>query len=173
MPASNKAVREDNLSRMIRLADTVFAMKSDPDQLNVNREVREQLLNLHPAAMMQETDENGPVAWLLIIPTTLHLMHQFLAARITEKQLFDMTPAGVRYGALYLCSALVLEEYRRKGIIQRLALQAIAAIRRDHPVQALFVWPFTSEGMKTAAKIARLCELPLFTRSPHSECSQG
>jgi hypothetical protein len=154
----------DNLNRMIQLAEEVFAIKNDPNQLDVNEEVLERLQKLHPSTVTQYNDEKGPVAWILIIPTTTELMNKFLAKKISEKKLLDLTPVNVKYEALYLCSALVLEEYRRKGIVKQLTLAAIENIRKDHQLKSLFVWPFSKEGDLTAETIARLSSLPLFKR---------
>jgi len=156
-----------NFERMIQLADEVFAVKNDPDQLDVNQEVIERLQRLHPSTVSEYADANGPVAWVLLIPTTTDLMNQFLENKISEKQLFDLTPVNINYEALYLCSAMVLEEYRRKGIVKRLIMAAIENIRKDHTIQALFVWPFTKEGDLAAESLSRLTLLPLYKRSEH------
>lgn len=97
--------------------------------------------------------------------TTLELMNQFLENKISEKELFELTPIGVSYKALYLCSAMVLEEYRRKGIAKKLALTAIEKIRKEHNLKALFVWPFSKEGELGSEEVARLTSLPLYKRS--------
>ena len=153
-----------NFERMIQLAEDVFAVKSDPDQLDVDQEVLERLQRIHPATVSEQDDGNGPVAWVLLIPTTLDLMNRFLNHEISEKELFNLTPEDSVYEALYLCSALVLEEYRRQGIAKQLSLNAIANIRKDHPLKALFVWTFSKEGDLGAETIARLCLLPLYKR---------
>ena len=150
-----------NFERLIQLADEVFAVKSDPSQLDVNPEVRERLHQIHPATVSAHDDGNGPVAWVLLIPTTIGLMKRFLKSEISEKELFELTPLNVSYDAIYLCSALVLEEYRRKGITKQLALAAIKSIRTKHPLKAAFVWAFSPEGDKAAEMIARLAGLPL------------
>lgn len=153
-----------NFERLIKLADEVFAVKDDPSQLDVNQDVLEHLHQMHTSTISEYNEGNGPVAWVLIFPTTLDLMNQFLENRISEKELFDLTPLETTYNAVYLCSALVLEEYRRKGITKRLALQAIGNMRKDHPLKALFVWAFSPEGDLAAETIARLAELPLYKR---------
>ncbi len=153
-----------NYERLIQLAEEVFAVKNDPDQLDVDQEVISRLQKMHPSTVSEYDDGNGPVAWLLLITTTNDLMERFLGKEISEKELFDLTPIQTRYEALYLCSALVLEEYRRKGIVNQLALAAIENIRNDHPVKSLFVWPFSKEGDLAAEKIARLVSLPLYKR---------
>jgi GNAT superfamily N-acetyltransferase len=153
-----------NFERMIQLAEQVFATKNDPNQLDVNQEVMERLLRIHPATVSEYDDGNGPVAWVLLIPTILDLMNRFLENKISEKEMFYLTPMDITYDALYLCSALVLEEYRRKGIAKQLALNAIENIRKDHPVKSLFVWPFSKEGDLASETLARLTSLPLYKR---------
>jgi hypothetical protein len=155
---------KSNFERMIQLAEEVFAVKNDPEQLDVDQEVINRLQKIHPLAVSAYDDGNGPVAWLLLIPTTHDLMERFLIKEISEKELFNLTPIHTRYDALYLCSALVLEEYRRKGIVRRLALAAIENIRKDHPLKSLFVWPFSKEGDLASENLAKLTSLPLFKR---------
>jgi GNAT superfamily N-acetyltransferase len=153
-----------NFERMIQLADEVFAVKDDPTQLDVNHQVLDRLNKIHPASVSEYNEGNGPIAWLLLIPTTLDLMNQFLQGEISEKELFDLTPLDKKYEALYFCSAMVLEEYRRKGITRQLSLSAIDAIRKDHPLRSAFVWAFSPEGDRAAETIARLADLPLYKR---------
>ncbi len=153
-----------NFERLVQLADEVFAVKSDPSQIDVNAEVLERLCKLHPATVSAFDDGNGPVAWVLLIPTTLDLMNRFLEKQISEKELFDLTPLEAQYDAVYLCSALVLEEFRRKGITKQLALTAIENMREIHQLKAAFVWAFTPEGDSAAETIANLAKLPLYKR---------
>ena len=149
---------------MLQLAEEVFAVKDDPTQLDVNEQALDRLHRIHPATVAEYNDGNGPVAWVLLIPTTTDLMNRFLKGEISEKQLFDLTPTDTTYEAIYLCSALVLEEYRRKGITRQLSLQAIEAIRKDHPLKAAFVWAFSPEGDLAAGTIVRLAGLQLYKR---------
>ena len=159
-----QCMAKSNFERLIQLADEVFAVKSDPNQLDVNPKVLERLQRLHPATVSAFEDENGPVAWILLIPTTLDLMNRFLEGEISEKELFDLTPLDINYEAVYLCSALVLEEYRRKGITKQLALNAIENMQKDNPLKAAFVWAFSPEGDLSAETIARMASLPLYKR---------
>ncbi len=150
---------------MIQLADEVFATKSDPNQLDINEQVLDHLRSIHPATVSEYNDSNGPVAWILLIPTTKELMNQFIEGVISEKELYELTPWNTKYEALYLCSAMVLEEYRRKGIAKRLTLKAVEAIRNDHPIKSLFVWTFSNEGLLSAESLSRETSLPLLHRS--------
>lgn len=154
----------ENYRRLMHLVDEIFNVKNDPDQLDVNQDVLIKLKKIHPATVSEYNDGNGPVAWLLVIPTTDDLMNRFLENNITERELFELTPLDTEYDALYLCSAIVLEEYRRKGITRKLSLDAIKNIQKDHPIQSLFIWPFSDEGFKTAEAIARLTSLVLYRK---------
>jgi GNAT superfamily N-acetyltransferase len=91
-------------------------------------------------------------------------MTQFINQKISERELYELTPLNTRYEAIYLCSALLLEEFRGKGIAQGLALKAIENIKMEHPIKALFLWAFSKEGEKLAEKVSRLSGLPLFKR---------
>jgi hypothetical protein len=161
----NENVEEDNLQRMIQLADEFFETKNDPDQIAVTEEVISVLQKIHPATLSEKRDENGPVVWILVLPTTLQLMEEFIAGQINERELLEKTPIGASYEAVYLCSALVLPEYRGKGLARGLAADAVRSIQQDHPIKYLFYWPFSTEGEKLANSIARELDVPLRQRS--------
>lgn len=157
---------KSNFERMLQLAEDVFATKSDPEQLDITEDVIERLQQLHPATLSEYNEGNGPAVWILLIPTSTALMNRFLKKEISEKELFENTQLHSNYEALYLCSAMVLEEFREKGIAKRLTLQAIDTIRKDHPIRSLFVWPFSEQGDFLAEAIAKKCALPLLKRIP-------
>ncbi len=150
--------------RMIQLADEVFEVKHDPNQLDVNEAVIQRLLQIHPATVSEYNEGEGPAAWVLIFPTNAELMHSFLKGKISEKELFEQTPIGVSYDCIYLCSALVLEEYRRQGIVKNLSTLSIQSICKVHPIEHLFVWAFSAVGDQCATQIAKRASLPLLRR---------
>jgi hypothetical protein len=57
-----------------------------------------------------------------------------------------------------------LEEFRGKGIAQRLGVKALENIKIDHPIKALFFWSFSKEGERLAEKVSSLIGLPLYKR---------
>jgi hypothetical protein len=154
---------KSNFERLIELATVTFAAHNDPEQLDIDETVMEQLQKLHPSTIA-EYNVDGPAIWVLLIPTTNELMKHFLAHKIGEKELLNQTIPGTIYNALYLCSALTLPEFRNKGLTKKLALDAIAAIRKTHPIESLFVWGFSEEGEGLAKAIAEHEMLPLYER---------
>ena len=153
-----------NLGRMIRLAGEVFSARTDPDQLDVDEAVIERLQSLHPATLSEHVEGDGPVVWILLIPTTRETMDLFFDHKIGERELLDRTHPGEHVDALYLCSALVLPEFRGKGLAQQVSLAAIRAIRRDHAIRWLYVWPFSEGGDVLAKRIAEVVGLKLYVR---------
>ena len=152
-----------NFQRMLALIDDVFATRSDPDQLQVDEAVIEKLQAIHPATLGEYNEGNGPCVWVLVIPTTRAVMDDFLAGRITEQQPLDRTESGQPFEALYLCSATVLPEYRRRGLALQLCVDAINAIQLKYPLQYLYTWPFTPEGRALAEHVAKKTGLTLFS----------
>jgi predicted GNAT family acetyltransferase len=153
-----------NYERIIQLSDEVFSSRTDPDQLNVDEKVMERLELIHPDTLSEYDDGNGPVCWILCIPTTIDLMSKFIDQKISERELYELTPLNTKYEAIYMCSALLLEEFRGKGIAQNLAVQALENIKTDHNIKALFFWAFSKEGEKLAEKLSGLMGLPLYRR---------
>jgi len=154
-----------NFERMMQLVTEVFDVKNDPDQLDVDQDVIERLHKIHSATLSARDDGDGPVAWILVIPTSKELMHLFVDKTISEQELYKRTLPGASYDAVYLCSATVLPEYRNKGIARQMTLDAIKAIQEKHPIKHMFVWPFSNEGSALAERISKLTGLPLLTRS--------
>jgi GNAT superfamily N-acetyltransferase len=154
----------ENLIRMIKLANEFFDVRNDPAQISVDEKVMARLKRIHPSTMMDKRTAKGPVAWILVIPTTEHLMELFINKKINERELLRKTPLREKYRAIYLCSALVLPEYRKKGLAKRLLCKAVKSIKKNHPIKALFYWGFSMAGRKLARSVAKELNLPLLKR---------
>jgi GNAT superfamily N-acetyltransferase len=158
-------VAGNNLERMIQLAEEFFQTKNDPLQLSVTEKTMERLRQIDPSTLMEETNSDGPIAWVLLIPTSGEVMREFLDRRISEQDLLDRTEPGTRYDALYLCSALVLPEQRGQGLARGLLRRAIRSMLERHEIRALYTWTFSEEGDRLADATAREFRLPLFKRT--------
>ncbi|MBA2612729.1 MAG: hypothetical protein H0U95_12195 [Bacteroidetes bacterium] len=151
-----------NFNRMLTLIDEVFATRNDPEQIQVNQQQLKKLQKIHPATLSELANEEGPVIWVLIIPTTKKIMNDFLEHKISEKDILSKTKAGDSYDCIYLCSATTLAEFRGKGETKNICIKAIRSICETNSIKNLFVWPFTQEGELLAKKIAESCKFDLF-----------
>ena len=153
-----------NLKRMLQIIDEVFETRNDSSQLQVDEADMKQLRAIHASTLHEVSNEDGPTTWVLMIPTTTACMHSFLKGEISETELLHNTPVPGEYDALYLCSASTLPEFRGKQQTFQACLLSIESIRNDHPIQTLFVWPFSAEGRCLAQKLSQLTGLPLLEK---------
>jgi hypothetical protein len=154
----------DNFSRMIELVTEFFDTRNDPEQISMTEDDREKLGKIHPATMSELTNEDGPIVWILLVPTTQATMQRFINGTITEQQLLNETQPGEVYEAIYLCSASVLPEFRHKGLAKKVTINAISSIRKGQPIKALFYWPFSNAGKALGVAIAKEVSLPLYEK---------
>jgi hypothetical protein len=154
-----------NLQRMLDLADEVFDVANDPEQIDFSENAVARLLAIHEATLAEHVEGDCPVAWVAVFPTQQALMHDFLEGKISEKTLLDRTSSTKPFQSIYLCSALVLPEWRNQGLACKLAVDSITSICTQHSIDALFAWSFSEEGEKLAQKIALHTGLPCHFRS--------
>ncbi len=151
----------DNFKRLLKLTMDFFGTSEDPGQISVTPSERKKLAALHPLALTEKRTRGGPIAWLILFPTTSALMRRFLKGELTEKELLKLTPLKTRYDAIYLCAAIILPEYRRRGMMKKMVLGAIKKIQKKHPIKHLFYWGFSNDGVSLAKNIAQELKLPL------------
>lgn len=154
-----------NFNKMLQLIDETFATRNDPGQIQVTESEMEKLQAIHPSTLSEVADDQGPLIWVLLIPTTKNIMNEFLVGTISEKQLLENTTPKDNYDCIYLCSATTLPEHRGKGQTKQLCIDAIHTICKEHNIKNLFVWPFTKEGELLANSIAKDCKLQLLTKN--------
>ena len=154
-----------NFKRMMLLIDEVFATRNDPNQIQVTNQDIEKLKLIHPMTLSEVVNESGPIIWLLVIPTTSEIMNDFLANKISEKQLLTLTPLHIKYNVLYLCSVTTLPEFCGKGKTFELCLNTIAGIANENQLEYLLVWPFTKAGEALAVKLANASGLKLLIKN--------
>jgi hypothetical protein len=154
-----------NYQRMLDLVVNFFGTREDGDQITVTPEELKRLLDIHPATMSEVANEDGPILWLLLVPTTAKVMYEFLEGIISERQLLLETLPGQEYTAIYLCSIYVLPEFRKQGLSRKTMIEAINQIQKDHPIKSLYYWPFSNEGKQLATTIAEELDLPLFEKA--------
>lgn len=139
--------------KMDLIAESVFGTFRDPNQIPVTKESGRKLDKLTPHWIKYELDEKGnPISWVVVLPTQLNLMKKFLKNEISEKQLLDLTKPQKTYKAIYLCVAITVPEYRRKGLATKLLKEALNLIPHVENV-VLFSWPYSKEGGAVIKKL--------------------
>ena len=150
-----------NFERMLDLVGEFFDVKNDPGQIDVDEKVLKKLSKIHEATISQKENKDGPIAWILVIPTTKKIMQDFLENKISENELLNKTKPSQKFEAVYLCSASVLPEFRNQGLAKQLTVQAIRKIKKNYPVEYLYYWKFSKGGERLAESISSAMKIPL------------
>lgn len=158
-------MEEKILDKMFKIAENMFKTKQDSEQIPITKKSWHKLLKLHPKGLTYMLDKKKePIGWVVVVPTTKELAEDFLDCKITEKELFDRTKPLKKYGALYLCAAIVLPEYRRRGYATKLFKKAVKGIPHDKDA-ILFYWPFSKEGRNMVKKMEKKFKIKIKERA--------
>jgi hypothetical protein len=151
----DKNMDEKVLDKMLNIAERFFRTESDSNQMPITRESFYKLQKLHPKTLVYRLEKGEPVSWVVVLPTQIELMEKFLKGEINERELLDLTKSQDRYGALYLCAAFTVPEYRRKGFVVQMFKEILDAIPHTDDIK-LFAWPFSDEGRKIIEKLNQI-----------------
>jgi len=145
-------INDDILKQAMARAEEFFGTQHDPSQIPVNLASYNKLVKLWPGAFSYDLRNNEPVSWVVVVPTSQTLMHQFLHKAITERQLLAYTAPAKVYACLYLCSVFTMPAFRRQGLAFKLLLESIkhAPIDSGAPI---FAWSTTQAGEEFIKKL--------------------
>ncbi|MEK7585183.1 MAG: GNAT family N-acetyltransferase [Patescibacteria group bacterium] len=137
---------KETLEKIRRISEKFFGTQSDPDQMPVNQESADKLHAIHPDTIIYKFDgPRNPIAWSVVVPTSIGVMNGFLNKEISEKELLDMATEEKKFEALYLCAVFVLPEYRGKGYAKQLLTESIDKLSKGK-VLPLYCWIYSKEG---------------------------
>jgi hypothetical protein len=149
---------------MMELAEDVFDARNDPEQLDVNEEVIKRFQLIHPASVSEYNEGDGPIAWVLLLPTTLVLMNQFLERRSTKKNCFTRHPCTFLTKRFTCVPPWCSMNIAGRALLNAWLWMLLTGSGKDHTITCLFYWSFTEEGDFAAKSLAKACELPLLLR---------
>lgn len=96
-----------------------------------------------------------PIAWSLVLPTSKEIKNKFLKEEINEKQLFEASIKNPSFESLYLFVAIVLPDYRRKGLAKELISYQIKSFKDKYKITDFFAWIFSTEGEKLVKSLEK------------------
>jgi len=134
-------------------AERMYGTSADPDQIPINDESYRKITAISPDALLCLEDAQGSLlSWSVCLPTTRELADLFCEGTITEKELFERTPVGITYDALYLCSIITLPEYQRRGYASTLLREGIARFPEANTYLCVWAW---SKGGRALVRFAK------------------
>jgi hypothetical protein len=145
---------EQILNKIISVDEKFFRTTNDSQQIPITKEALDKILQLHSNAFLYKLENNEPISWVVVVPTSKDLADKFLNDEISERELLDLTKPQLVYEAIYLCSATTMPEHRRKGYVIEMMKEAIGSIPHKEDVK-LFAWAYSPEGKALMEKAAR------------------
>lgn len=139
-------MNQEAFDKVLKISEEFFGTKSDPDQMPINQVSANKLSSIHSDTVQYKFDEsNNPIAWSVVVPTSIETMNRFLKKEISEKELLDIAAQEKKFEALYLCAVFVLPEYRGKGYAKELILESIKKLSAGKNLP-LYCWIYSKEG---------------------------
>lgn len=146
MSYNSKNTSEEVQEKTRKIAEEFYGTETHPDQIPITTESAAKLDSISDLWFNCELDDQGePISWIVVIPTSIRIMNDFVSGTITERQLFDATTPATAQEALYLCSVFTLPDYRRQGLAEKLMVQTIKEFELTGKKE-LFVWIYSPEG---------------------------
>ena len=137
------------LEKMNTVAMELFHTENDDTQASPTLEKSLQVINKEKYNFISINDDNNePIAWSLVMPTSLEVMDNFLSEKITERELLETSRADDKFEALYLFAVIVLPEHRRSGLGQFLFKTQIEYFKEKYNITEFYTWWFSEEGKK-------------------------
>ncbi len=147
------------------LAEAYFTTHQDPDQIPVNEENRRWIYEHIPECLNIIRDDEKIVGFSFILPTSYQIMEAFLSKKINEAKMFEEVKSSwsnTFIDAIYLCSAVVVPAYQRKGLASRAMTASIRQFTEKTGIKpSLFYWKFSVAGERLALHVAQNLKLEL------------
>ncbi|GEM_PF-4072437 len=163
--SDTEGFERSDLDATSEIAEEYFETKKDQDQVSPSEELKNWIYKNCRDYLNVIRDGEKIIGYSFRIPTSVDLMNSFLRKEINEKQLFEKVmnqdfPKIPQ--AIYLCSTIIKESYRGKGLAFEGSIKILEKFKKDKPV--LFSWPFNESGKNLDKKISKISGLKLLIR---------
>lgn len=157
-------MNEETFKKVLKISEDFFGTQSDPDQMPINQESADKLNSISSDTILYKFDDKGnPIAWSVVVPTTIEVMNKFLHKDISEKELLQRASKDKKFEALYLCAVFVLPEYRRKGLAKDLLIESVKKLSNQKELP-LYSWIYSEEGKKLSGYLSSALGVEILKR---------
>lgn len=165
---NSKKLSFNDLRFCANLAEKYFGAEDDETQMGTSYENSKWLYKHIPESINIIKINNKRVGFTFLLPCTRKDMHDFISKEINERQLWERVKKNKRlknFDSIYLCSAFVLPEYRRKGLALKTSKVHINhLVKKCKNKVSLFYWNWSKEGEKLALRLAKDLKIKTHSR---------
>lgn len=149
------------------IAESYFMTHEDESQITVNSETASWIARNLPGSFNIIKDGNNVIGSTFVFITKEKHMSEFLTGGINERELFQRVREEYpfRPETVYICSAVVLPEYRRMGLALSALVKSVEKIVELYQfTPVLFYWAYSPEGQRLAEKLGDTMKLQVLKR---------
>lgn len=150
------------------LAEKYFGTEKDPEQMPTHKEASLWILEQIPECVNVIKDDGKQVGFTFIIPCNEEIMDKFLNREINERQLYEEVRKkkinSKNFTTIYLCSAFVIPEYRRKGLVGNAVMKSIKKIVKTKHIPTLFYDAYSEDGKNVVEVSAKKLKIKVLER---------
>ncbi len=142
-----------DIKKTNKIAAGLFGIDEDKTQVKPTLKTALKLISIEKNNFICLKDSNEIISWSVVLPTSKKNMKLFLAKKINEKTLFDISLSQPFFEALYLTAVIVLPKYQRKGIGSSLMKKQIEYFKKKYGINSFYSLVLTKEGKGLIKKI--------------------
>jgi len=158
----------DELEKSVEAGERYFQTADDPSQSEATVENCQKIIAVDPHAFIIERVDGQLAAYSSVLPTSNAVKNDFLAGKITERELLAVATSEPAFETLYLLVSFVLAEYRKRGIASRLVKEQIGYFKGKYGINDYYAWAWSEEGKKLISALGRdlkiLIALPAYSK---------
>ena len=165
---NEKTFSKEDHDKIVELSEEFFDTEHDENQIP-SEEITYKFNTINfPLSLNIIKDGSKVIGQTFILPSKKKDMLDFISGKINERELFYRIKSCERnnFDSLYIVSALIIPEYRNKGI-------ALGALKKHLEVSGkefdffpnLFCWIFSKEGEKLIEKLSRELEVKILSKN--------
>ena len=152
------------------LSESFFGQSRDPQQMQVTPKTIKWFMNNFPKGLNQILDDDALVGFSMVFLSDEKTMKKFIEGKINENELSDyfMENFGKKkMDCIYLCAALVIPKYQKRGFATRALVNQITQLGKTYNIKFknLFYWGYSDAGTRTARKISKTLKMPLYVKN--------
>lgn len=156
---------EEDFLKGVNLHVRGFNVKEDSNQIQEEDVSYKKIIDYDCEQECIIKENEKVIGSFYFILTSKKIMDNFLEEKINERDLLNNSRKLINFNSIYFCSAIIEEDYRRKGLIFKATKKLIKHINplfKEKP--SIFGWTFSESGSNLFKKTAKEFSFEFFEK---------
>lgn len=159
-------ITDEDIRGAFKLTEGLWSTKTDPEIIPSKVFTYNFVTKEIPFSYNVIKEDDLVIGFTIVLPSSEEDMYDFINEKITEKELFYRILETDRenFSCLYLCSAVIAENYRRRGLAKKSLMKQIEKFSNIYDIKYIYSWAFSDAGKKICNNISEEINIPLIER---------